>query len=90
MFYDTQQFNKDLSLIATVFGERKPRGFYTEGVYEYDNIRIINPYVIEPQIFWEKTLIGKDDVKTDSFIAQYVMKKAMLAEELLEQRYNVK
>lgn len=82
MFYNRDQFNKDLCLIVQVFGERSGRGYYTEGVYEDGDVIIKDSYVHEPQIFWRKNWIGKDDIKMTSFIAEYVMKKAMLAEEV--------
>lgn len=82
MFYNRDQFNKDLSLIVSVFGERKQKGFYTEGIYEDNDIIIKDSYVMEPQIFWRKNWIGKDDIRINEYIAQYVMKKAMIAEEM--------
>lgn len=86
--YNRDQFNKDLSLIVRVFGERKQRGFFTEGVYEDNNFRITDPYIMEPQIHYGKTWVGKDDIEMNSVVARFVLKKAIKAEEILEKRYG--
>jgi hypothetical protein len=86
--YNRDQFNKDLSLIVTVFGERRRRGFYTEGVYEDNIFRITDPYISEPQIHYGSTWVGKDDVEMNSVVARFVLKKAMQAEEIMEMKYG--
>jgi len=94
MYYNRDQFNKDLSLIVKVFGERKKKrkqcGFYTEGVYEDNTFRITDPYTYEPQIHYGSTWVGKDDIKMDSVVGRFVLKKAIKAEELLGETYDVK
>lgn len=86
--YDRDQFNKDLSLIVMVFGDRKRRGFYTEGVYEDEIFRITDPYIMEPQIHYGSTWVGKDDIEMNSVVARFVLKKAMQAEEIWESKYG--
>lgn len=88
MYYDRDQFNKDLSLIVMVFGNRKQRGFYTEGVYEDEFFLITDHYIVEPQIHYGSTWVGKDDIKMNSVVARFVLKKAMEAEEILEMKYG--
>ena len=89
MFYDRDQFNKDLSLIVQFFGERRQRGMFTEGVYEDNKFRITDPYIMEPQIHYGKTWVGKDDIEMNSAVARFVLKKAIEAEELLWEKYRL-
>ena len=86
--YNREQFNKDLCLIVRVFGERKQRGVFTESVYEDDTFKIVDWYIGEPQIHYGKTWVGKDDIEMNSVVARFVLKKAMKAEEILEERYG--
>lgn len=86
--YNRDQFNKDLSLIVMVFGERKQRGFYTEGVYEDEIFRITDTYIMEPQIHYGPTWVGKDDIEMNSVVARFVLKKAIQAEEMMEVKYG--
>jgi hypothetical protein len=85
MYYDRDQFNRDLSLIADVFGERRQTGFYNEHVYKCDFYRIVDPYIAEPQIYVLGQLTPKDQVDMRSPVARFVLNKAVAAEEWLEQ-----
>lgn len=84
MYYDRDQFNKDLCLIADVFGSRQQVGFYNEQRYECNFYRIVDPYIAEPQIYVLGQLTPKNEIDMRSPVAQFVLKKAIAAEEWLE------
>lgn len=81
MYYDRDQFNKDLSLIARVFGKRRQRGFFSEQVYESNLCRIYDPYIAEPQIYFHGQLTAKNEIDMRSPVARLVLRLAIAAEE---------
>ena len=84
MYYDRDQFNSDLRLIADVFGARQPVGYYNEQRYESNFYRIVDPYIAEPQIYVLGQITPKDQIRMNSPVAQFVLRKAVEAEEWLE------
>ena len=89
MFYDRDQFNKDLSLIVQFFGERRQHGMFTEGVYENEDFLIVDPYIMNPRIYEGDTPAVNDKIKIDSRVGDFVLKKAIEAEELLWEKYRL-
>jgi hypothetical protein len=89
MHYNRDQFNKDLKLIAMVFGQRKQRGYFAEQFFEDANFKICDSYIMEPQIHHGSTWVQKNAIKMNSIVAHYVINKAIQAEEILFQQNKV-
>ena len=80
-YYHKDQLCKDLSLIASRFGEVSSVGYYTQGNYIKGRIQIVDPYVAEPILFDGKNKIDLYFLPIDGYIGRTILQTVMKAEE---------
>lgn len=81
MFYNLDQFNSDLRMIARVYGERRQRGFYAQQEYQCGDYTIVDPFIAEPYITVCGDTVAKHGIKMTSAVAEFVLNKAISVEE---------
>lgn len=81
MTYDQTQLQKDLRNIVSMFGKRRQRGFFTEGVYEDVYIKLVDRYTTPVQIFIKDTLVEAETLLAESFTGQHILKLVVKIED---------
>jgi len=84
MSYDTNQLEKDICLIVDTFGKLTPFGFYTVGIYEEDDVKLIDTYIYEKYVMYKGELVDTQNIKINSYIGKLILEKAIKAEEIKE------
>lgn len=79
--YDPTQLVCDLRRIVSLFGERTQHGFFAIGVFETDDCKIIDPYITEPEIYFQGDKIPLNTVAMQSAIAKFVLHTILKIEE---------
>lgn len=80
--YNRTQLIRDARMITQVFGVRRQRGFFTEGFFKVGPVIILDQYTELPIITEFGKEVALDALPTNSVLGQFIMTKAMAAEEI--------
>ena len=85
--YDSKQIRLDCKLITTVLGRRVPYGFFTVSEYNYAELFIRYNYRDDPILKFKGRIQNLDLCSTDCELGIILLKLAMAAEEVRENRW---
>ena len=83
MMYNQRQLQNDLRNIVWRYGERRLRGFFTEGVYEDVHIQLVNRYTAPVMIYVNGSRVAPETILAESFTGHHILKLAVKIDEHL-------